>query len=253
MGNTLMAQDAQKSMNEIKSNVNYVYATGTSMVSSDEASQNAKDLLNAEIEEWLKQSNEKDSAGYIAKSQEQLSMIKTQRGSLYRVFVYVHKADVLPYYKEEKVISGTFGTDEVQMGVDTLNTSENEPLIETTLVATSNELKAESQAEAQEIIPQPEEIKYTPTEKEHEMLKISSFNLLNEYINAGRESGDILQLGKYSTLPSQGLVYVFIHNRDGEIPACMRLQDGAIINLSTGKEDKITNYKGCGAIWVMFK
>ena len=53
MGNTLMAQDAQKSMNEIKSNVNYVYATGTSMVSSDEASQNAKDLLNAEIEEWL--------------------------------------------------------------------------------------------------------------------------------------------------------------------------------------------------------
>ena len=239
MGNTLMAQDAQKSMNEIKSNVNYVYATGTSMVSSDEASQNAKDLLNAEIEEWLKQSNEKDIAGYIAKSQEQFSMIKTQRGSLYRVFVYVHKADVLPYYKEEKVISGAFGTDEAP--------------IDTTLTATSSESKTESPVEAQEIAPLPEEPRYTPTGKEQEMLKITSFNLLNEYINAGRESGDIQQLGKYSTLPTQGLVYVFIHNRNGEIPACMRMEDGVIINLSTGKEDKITNYKGCGAIWVMFK
>jgi hypothetical protein len=239
IGNALMAQDAQKSMNEIKSNVNYVYATGTSMVSSDEASQNAKDLLNAEIEEWLKQSNEKDIAGYIAKSQEQLSMIKTQRGSLYRVFVYVHKADVLPYYKEEKVISGAFGTDEAP--------------IDTTLTATSSESKTESPVEAQEIAPLPEEPRYTPTGKEQEMLKITSFNLLNEYINAGRESGDIQQLGKYSTLPTQGLVYVFIHNRNGEIPACMRMQDGVIINLSTGKEDKITNYKGCGAIWVMFK
>lgn len=253
IGNVLMAQDAQKSMNEIKSNVNYVYATGTSMVSSDEASQNAKDLLNAEIEEWLKQSNEKDIAGYIAKSQEQLSMIRTQRGSLYRVFVYVHKADVLPYYKEEKVISGAFGTNEAQINTDTLNVSDNNAPIDTTLSATSIESKTESPVEAQAIAPLPEELRYTPTEKEQGMLKITSFNLLNEYINAGRESGDIQQLGKYSTLPTQGLVYVFIHNRNGEIPACMRMQDGVIINLSTGKEDKITNYKGCGAIWVMFK
>lgn len=253
MGNGLMAQDAQKSMNEIKSNVNYVYATGTSIVSSDEASQNAKDLLNAEIEEWLKQSNEKDIAGYIAKSQEQVSMIKTQRGSLYRVFVYVHKADVLPYYKEEKVISGAFGTDETQINADTLNVSDNKSPIATTLTAISNDSKTESPVETQEITPRSEETMYTPTEKEQEMLKITSFNLLNEYINAGRESGEILQLGKYATLPAQGLVYVFIHNRDGGIPACMKLQDGEIINLSTGNEDKITNYKGCGAIWVMFK
>ena len=253
LGNALMAQDAQISMNEIKSNVNYVYATGTSMVSSDEASQNAKDLLNVEIEEWLKQSNEKDIAGYIAKSHEQLSMIRTQRGSLYRVFVYVHKADVLPYYKEEKVISGALGTDEAQINANVLSVSDNKSPIDTTLTATANESKTERPVEAQEITPQLEETSYTPTEKEQEMLKITSFNLLNEYINAGRESGDIQQLGKYSTLPTQGLVYVFIHNRNGEIPACMRMHDGVVINLSTGKGDKITNYKGCGAIWVIFK
>lgn len=230
IGNALMAQDAKMSMNDIKSNPNYLYATGTSMTSGEEASQNAVDLLNVEIEDWLKQRNEQDVAGYVAKSQEQHSMIKTQRGNLFRVFVYVHKADVLPYYEEEKVISVPLGTSDKESPIDTLmNSSMNE------------------------IIPQPEEVRYTPTEKEREMLDVTTFNMLNDYINAGRESGDIQQLGKYSTLPSRGLIYVFIHNRNGEIPACLKVQDGEALNLATGKKDVITDYKGCGAIWVMFK
>jgi hypothetical protein len=82
---------------------------------------------------------------------------------------------------------------------------------------------------------------------------VSSFNELNAYINSGREAETIIAVGKYSNLPQQGLVYVFIHNKQGQIPACMKVVDGKAINLRTGLVDKMSNYKGCGAIWIKYK
>jgi hypothetical protein len=60
-------------------------------------------------------------------------------------------------------------------------------------------------------------------------------------------------VGKYSNLPQQGLVYVFIHNKQGQLPACLKVVDGNAINLRTGLLDEISNYKGCGAIWIKYK
>ena len=53
---TIFAQNEQKVINAIKSSKNFLYATGTSTVSSEEASNNAKDLLALEIEQWLQES-----------------------------------------------------------------------------------------------------------------------------------------------------------------------------------------------------
>ena len=232
LGQTVHAQNEVQDMNAIKSNINYIYSTGTSLVSYDEASQNAKDLLNAEIEDWLKKNVESDIAGYIAKSQEQLGLIQTKRGSLYRVFAYVNKADILPYYKDQSVISGTFSSNNDTSTVE--------------LQKIEQSIKHEEDSPVQKSL-------YVPNMMEQGLLKIKTFSALNDFINHGREDGSIVQLGKYSTLPKDGLVYVFIHNREGQIPACMKIDNGYIINLSTCKEDQITNYKGCGAIWIRFK
>lgn len=94
---------------------------------------------------------------------------------------------------------------------------------------------------------------YTPTLKERIMLNVSTFTELNDYVNAGRADETITDVGKYSNLPKSGIVYVFIHNRQGNIPACLKITDGTALNLRTGKGDKISNYKGCGAIWIKFK
>lgn len=231
-GQGVYSQNEVQEMNVIKDNPNYLYATGTSIVSTEDASQNAKDLLNAEIEYWLKNNAESDIAGYIAKSQERLGLIKTKRGNLYRVFAYVNKVDILPCNKDQSIICGVFvAKQEItdaksQMGQDT-------------------EMMAK-------IIPNQEET-YVPNDIERELLKIRTFTQLNEYINLGRENGSIIQLGKYSTLPKDGLIYVFIHNKAGNIPACMKISNGEILNLLTCKKDLITNYKGCGAIWIRFK
>ena len=82
------------------------------------------------------------------------------------------------------------------------------------------------------------------------MLNIKTFSELNEYVNSGRADGSITQVGKYANLPQNEVVYVFIHNRKGEIPACIKMTGGKSINMKTGKEDVVSSYTGCGAIWI---
>ena len=52
---SLCAQNEQQEINEIKSSLNFLYAMGTSKISGEDASTNAKDLLVMEIEQWLKE------------------------------------------------------------------------------------------------------------------------------------------------------------------------------------------------------
>lgn len=249
------AQNEVRDMNIIKNNPNYIYSTGTSIVSTEEASQNAKDLLNAEIEDWLKKNSESDFAGFIAKSQERLGFIKTKRGNLYRVFAYVNKADILPYYKDETVITWVFDDklEEANIVSAEMTTKGSIENITSEQVSSTEKYAEIVEELPQSVIPSVKESKYIPNDKEKELLNIKTFIELNEYINEGRENESIVQIGKYSTLPTDGIIYMFIHNREGEIPACMKNENGRVLNLSTGEKDQITNYKGCGAIWIRFK
>ena len=83
-------------------------------------------------------------------------------------------------------------------------------------------------------------------------MKIKQFSQLNDYVNNGRKKKNIIAVGKYSNLPKDELVYVFIHNRQGEVVACLKKEMGNMLNLATKKTDVISNYKGCGAIWIKF-
>lgn len=225
------AQNEMKEINEIKSNVDFLYATGTSSVSAEDAANNARDLIALEIEQWLKEKSSEDAAGYVAKSKENLSQIKTKRGNLYRVFVFVKKEDVLPYDKEEEV-----------MVVDFVEPQNAEPQ------------KAEPQnAESNETIAVVAEPAYSPSVREKILLSLQTFSELNDYINQGRESRDITNVGNYKNLPSSGLCYIFIHNREGNIPAYIKMEGSKFTNMVTGKDDAVTNYKGCGAIWIQLK
>ncbi len=239
---TIFAQNEQKVINAIKSSKNFLYATGTSTVSSEEASNNAKDLLALEIEQWLQESKANDIAGYVAKSRENLSQIKTKRGNLFRVFTYVKKKDILPYYKEEEVMVVDFV--ELQEQINK-STPEDAPAV--TNKATEQLPVSEIQTEQHQ-----DALSSVPTEQERVFLNIQSFTALNDFINCGREDKSIVEVGNYKNMPTTGVVYVFIHNKQGEIPACMKVIDGKPINLATGKTDAISNYKGCGAIWVKF-
>ena len=88
---TLAQEDKNAEINKIKRSRNYLTVTGTSMFSAEEASENARMLIDVEIEQWLQENAEGDIAGYVAKSKENLAVIETKRGSLFRAFIYVKK------------------------------------------------------------------------------------------------------------------------------------------------------------------
>lgn len=92
-------------INQIKINPNYLNVTGTSMTSEEEATENAQIMLATEIEMWLAENTQGDVAGYVAKGKSNISVINTRVGKLHRAFAYVKKSDILPYYKDEMLIS----------------------------------------------------------------------------------------------------------------------------------------------------
>lgn len=233
------AQNEMQTINSIKSDLNFLYAQGTSQVSAEDATEVARELIGLEIEQWLKERSVNDAAGYLAKAKESLSQINTRRGNLYRAFVFVKKQDVLPYNNEEKVIVVDFQrpvdaqTPQDSMGSQTQPvTQPAQPPVAVTPVSKPT---------------------FVPTDGERNLLNIQSFNALNEFINQGRQSGTIVGVGNYKTLPKDETCYVFIHNREGEIPAHLKWQNAKALNMVTGSEDAITNYKGCGAIWIKLK
>lgn len=252
------AQNEQMEINAIKNNPNILYATGVSKVNLDDASNNAKDLLALEIEQWLKENNSENISGYVAKSREKLSQITTRRGNLYRVFAYVRKIDILPYYKEEDVMVVDYVKQD-NLKSNTLKVANND-LAKPDNIPTN---KVRSQIDSVQIVSNnnksntveslPHANRYKPNLQENEMISIKSFAELNEYINNGRKQELISDVGKYSNLPETGTCYVFIHNKEGKIPACLKLIDGKAINMQSGENDIVSNYKGCGAIWIILK
>lgn len=253
----LCAQNVQQEINAIKSNLDYLYATGTSITSEDEAYNNASDLLVLEIEQWLKENTKDNIAGYIAKSRDCLSQIATKRGKLYRVLAFVKKKDILPFYKEDEVIVVDYmhspepNNDNVSPKScdDMTTTSQNSSSASTDScpsMQNCNDVLYDTTKSHYS------SISHAHTIREKEILKLNSFMDLNEYINNGRKNETIVDVGKYSNLPKNGLIYVFIHNKQGEIPAVLKMTNGVFINLASGKVELLSNFKGCGAIWIKF-
>lgn len=97
--------DPQDEINRVKLDTAYLYSSGTSMVSEQEALEMASDLLLVEVGEWLKDRNVSAGVdGYVLRAKEKKEIITTRRGNLFRVFVYVNKNEVVSFEKDEKVI-----------------------------------------------------------------------------------------------------------------------------------------------------
>lgn len=213
----ISAQGELDTINSIKMSGQYLYATGTSTVSEEDATNIANDLLLMEIEEWLKSVAKDDISGYIAKSKEQLGEIKTRRGKLYRSFAYVDKRSIQTCYGDEDIM----------------------------VVGLSESWKADTTRSMGSVTP-----KYELTNFEESMLAITTFDSLNEFILSRSEDNTIVDKGKYASRPKDGMYYLFVYNKSGIIPACLKVNGETIMNLQTKDVDNIANYKGCGAIWI---
>jgi len=215
----LSADDAMNEINRIKLDGNYVWAEGTSTKSKKEAIENAQSVLSYEIQNWLSATGQKDVKGVVLPTSDQYMKIHTQRRSLHRVFVYVDKNQIIPYKNDKTIV-----------------------------VMEKKEEKKKKKGEEPKIESSYEEV-YMPTPLEQEMLNIKTTSEIAEYIRRP----NIESTGTYKDRLQTGEYYIFIYNREGKVPACLKSGNGILTNVATGKEDSFENYKGCGGRWFILK
>jgi len=207
--------EALERINNIKLDGNYIWAEGTSAKSKKDALENAQAVLQFEIQNWLSEPEQNNVAGVAIPTSDQYLKIETERKKIHRAFVYVKKEQIMPYRKNEKVV-----------------------------VVERKEEKPEKAKKKQELVSTVEPV-YTPSDFERDMLSVKHSSEMEEFINRHH----ISQTGKYKTRPQTGSYYIFIYNREGNVPACLKISDGNVVNVETGKPDGFENYKGCGGQW----
>ena len=267
----LAQEDKNAEINKIKRSRDYLTVTGTSMVSAEEASENARMLIDVEIEQWLQENAEGDIAGYIAKSKENLAVIETKRGSLFRAFIYVKKKDILPYYENETVMAELPEPllPETPVNVDTIKAEEIIiPPVEENVVKVESEEGLVSTVEYLPPVEKPaEEVIVAPLEsasggisnmdEEQSMLKKYSVSSVSKYLGQLKKADKLAEYGKEAAWPSTGVVYFFFADYNNVVRGYLKVSDGTVINLANGNQveiaDYLTKYETGTYIWFTLK
>ena len=268
---TLAQEDKNAEINKIKRSRDYLTVTGTSMVSAEEASENARMLIDVEIEQWLQGNAEGDIAGYVAKSKENLAVIETKRGSLFRAFIYVKKKDILPYYEDETVMAelpNPIVTD-TPIIVDTMKVEEmTTPPVEKNIVEVKSEEGLVSTIEYLPPVEKPvEEVIVAPLEsvsggvsnieEEKSMLKTYSVSSISKYLGKLKQADKLAEYGKEVAWPDNGVVYFFFADYNNVVRGYIKMTDGTAFNLANGEvvelADYLTKYETGTYIWFTLK
>ena len=220
--------DAGKSISGIKRDMGYLYAEAT-MKEHDEALFAAKSILEMRVSDWVREQNPSEEVEVcIAKAKEHTFDLQTMRGNYVRAFVYVKKSDIMPVTDKSEVVVfqvASTNTDAPMTGA----TSEETPMIT-----------------------EPAQPTFTLTKDEEEMRTISSFYDIEPYIKKLQRDGRVKAYGKYSDMPIEDC-YIFIYDRQGRVPAVLKRIGDEQLNMNTLKNDNVTKYKNCGAIWLQLK
>lgn len=273
-------QDKTKEINKIKKDRNYLTVTGTSMSSEEEASNNAHIMLIAEIDSWLKENSKEDVEGYTAKAKKSISFIQTKRGSLYRAFAYVKKSDILPYYKDEIIItespeSSSDTADTVVPSTDTFvaNTIGEElskqipPKEEESLTQNSEEQQriqtsieiSQLKSEQPLTIKSPVSRGVSISAEETNILKLYTFTSVKKYMATLIKEDRIGKYGnKITDLPNEEVVYLIVFDYHGIVRKYIRVDHELATNLSTSFSEDINEFlknipEGYFAVWFTFK
>ena len=250
----------QQQINAIKMDMDmYLFAESTTDT-WESALDNARFLLNIEIENYVKSLGLKDSVvGYVARASNQMMQIQSMRGNRYRAFVYVKKADIIPHLAGEEVMYVPADANSQITAFDPVKAAEEKAAAEAARLDSikAAEEKAAAEAAAAELarldsIKAAEEVAAAAvnlTDMEFDMLKVTSGADIGAFVKGLVNANTILAYGKFSDMPANIDCLLFVYNRNKEIVAYLRKTGNTYFNLRTKQTDSITNYKGCGAIW----
>ena len=247
----------QQQINAIKMDMDtYLFAESTTE-SWESALENAKFLLNIEIENFIKSIGLKDSVvGFVARASNKMMQLQSMRGSRYRAFIYVKKSEIVPYLAGEEVMYVPTDSHSKITPFDPVKAAEEAAEKAAAEKAAAEKAAAEQAAAEQarlDSIKAAEEAARLEaaklTDLERDMLAVTAGADIGAFVKGLSNANAIVAFGKFSDMPENMDCLLFVYNRDKEIVAYLRKTGNTYFNLQTKQPDSITNYKGCGAIW----
>lgn len=245
----------QTQINNIKKSKEYLYSDIT-MSTREEATSQAFEQLQQEILSWATERANKKVGTVSLKQINQLTdTIMLRRAEMYRVFAYVKKTKLVPVFNEWNLVL-IDGLDS-----DEGNTPEDLPEDQQPLETPDKSEETESPHIQPEDHP-----KDTIANQEirdllkknflgrkggviEQIKKAKNFFELRQIMEPLKEKGDITGYGKYATAKKPEDCYLIVYDPAGNIKAFLGKGENVRINLKTGMDDSIKNYRGCGAIW----
>ena len=239
----------QQQINAIKMDMDtYLFAESTTE-SWESALENAKFLLNIEIENFIKSLGLKDSVvGFVARASNKMMQLQSMRGSRYRAFIYVKKSEIVPYLAGEEVMNVPTDAHSQITPFDPVNAAAEKAAAE----KAAAEIAAAEQARLDSIKAAEEAARLEAaklTDMERDMLAVTAGADIGAFVKELSNNNAIQAYGTFKDMPENVDCLLFVYNRDKEIVAYLRKTGNTYFNLQTKQTDSITNYKGCGAIW----
>ena len=229
----------QQQINAIKMDMDtYLFAESTTE-SWESALENAKFLLNIEIENFIKSLGLKDSVvGFVARASNKMMQLQSMRGSRYRAFIYVKKSEIVPYLAGEEVMNVPTDAHSQITPFDPVKAAAEQAAAEQARLDSIKAAEEAARLEAAKL-----------TDMERDMLAVTAGADIGAFVQELSNNNAIQAYGTFKDMPENTDCLLFVYNRDKEIVAYLRKTGNTYFNLQTKQTDSITNYKGCGAIW----
>ena len=213
------SEEAKKTINSIKKNSQYIYAEATAATQQD-AKDLAEEILYEAITSYVasKKKMRINPKIVINNRKELVSSLALPRGNMFRSFIYVKKSDVLAVENSEMIGNKT-SNGETAAATTT-------PVVSTVTPVYADEVK--------------------------QVMACSTFDEVKNLMTKLKSEGKIRHFGGYASLEDPDPYYLAIYNRQYQIVAVLTPGPNRT-NTKTGEEDKVTNYKGCGAVGFVLK
>lgn len=213
------SEEAKKTINSIKKNSQYIYAEATAATQQD-AKDLAEEILYEEINSYVasKKKMRINPKIVINNRKELVSSLALPRGNMFCSFIYVKKSDVLAVENSEMIGNKT-SNGETAAATTT-------PVVSTVTPVYADEVK--------------------------QVMACSTFDEVKNLMTKLKSEGKIRHFGGYASLEDPDPYYLAIYNRQYQIVAVLTPGPNRT-NTKTGEEDKVTNYKGCGAVGFVLK
>jgi len=273
---SLQAQKSASDINRVKRDKSYLYGEAT-LNSKEAALKLAYELLVMEIKNWATQKDTNISSVIASKVYDYADTIILPRGNMVRAFAYVKISNLKSVKgkqmrididdEKDQVVNTTPVENRTEiskektpvLSADTMavvaQTPPKQQIIEDTVKTkaievneiVANENKVEEKDPALPIVSTAEEEVITS------LKNVSSFYDLEKTMKPLKESGKILDYGKYADMKDPSNTFLIIYDRQANIKALLGKGVTERKNLKTGLVDSEKNYHGCGAIWFKIK